>query len=85
MDQPIIEVIITLTIRNEYSGGIGGGIGLKTAVNVPYLLIARFPEGSSSGTVELRLYRIPTGGGVHVPAIITIIYNNGSKNPLLEL
>lgn len=55
IDQPISEEIITLRIRNEYSGGIGGGLGLKLTVNTPYRLTVRFPE-ESKGMLELRFF-----------------------------
>ena len=62
-DQPIIVVTITVMIRDQYSGGIGGGSGLKFTVNVPYRLTVRFPE-ESSGKVEAPV--VLTGGKFHL-------------------
>jgi hypothetical protein len=53
-DQPITLVTITVMIRVQYSGGIGGGIGLKLAVKLPYRSIVRYPDGESTGKDKLR-------------------------------
>jgi len=53
IDQPIIELTITLMTRNKYSGGIAGGSGLKLAVKVPYRLTVKF-EVSLNGMLKLR-------------------------------
>ena len=52
-DQPITVVTMTVMIIVQYSGGIGGGSGLKLTVNTPYRLTVRFPD-DVKGMLELR-------------------------------
>jgi hypothetical protein len=54
MDQPIIGVTIRVMNRDQYSGGIVGGSGLKLAVKLPYRSTVRYPDGASTGKDELR-------------------------------
>lgn len=65
MDQPIIVVIITVMISNEYSGGIGGGSGLKLAVKVPYLITSKVPEESFFG-LKPRLHKNESKGELQI-------------------